>query len=250
MSKRGFTLIEVVIGSFLISILLLILIRITRVMFSGTQKGSESLNTLQAQSIFLTYLKHDLRTLIFSNTAGIPAPEIKNDMRGTLSFTFFKVESVDTLGRPLPVKVEYQKVDDGNTYQHQNGAQIPVFGISRKVGASANAKIFVKDLIATFSMDFLDRQNNILNDTTMKDLQKARLTLNSGVNELFEVVVSVYSPYLEKSERGPPTTWHSNYSIKPFSPMAVLRTYEGVELEPEDYEIISGTKGIALLDEW
>lgn len=248
-SPRGFTAVEGLLAVLLISGIFLTLFTVLRSAFSGTQRGSENLNILQEESIFLEYLKHDLRTLIFSQEAGIPPPEIINDGKGTTSFAFFKVETVDAQGRPLPVKVVYTREDSGRTFSHPDGSQVPVFGISRKAG-TANPKTFVKDLIATFALELLDKQDQLVESAGKEGLQKVRISLKTASNELFKVVASIYSPYLKGIATGPADCWYPNYLIRPFTPKAIIRTYEGVEIEPEEFEIIPGANGISLLEEW
>jgi len=237
-SCKGVTAIELLIAVSILSVLFTIVFLIFRSSFSAAEKGTENLNLLQAQSVFLAYLKHDLRTLIFDQAAGITPPELVSDEKGTSSFSFYKVENVDEKGRPLPIKVQYSRASGDK----------PAFSIQRQAG-SAN-KIFVKDMVATFSLEFLNKQNEVVSGSSITSLQKARIRLSGFGSDFFEVVVGVYSPYIQKDDAGPLDSWYANYLIKQFSPGSAIRNYQGVILEEEDYELIPGAHGIALLDAW
>ncbi|MBF0547971.1 MAG: hypothetical protein HQM08_26275 [Candidatus Riflebacteria bacterium] len=240
-------MLEVLVVAVIIVVLLLILYLTYRGVATGVQKGTELLATLQEESIFLAYLKHDLRTLIMGSDPGIPVPVVENDIVGTRRLTFYKVSNVDSTGRPLSVKVEYLRMESGKTETLADGRQVPLYSITRQVGLD-NSHPFMNQIVASFAIEFLDKADQLLGSADFLRASKTRLTLRTSGAELLNVIASIYSPYLANTIASTPEDcWLPNYKIREFIPgVTRIITYQGIEIEPSKIEIIPGATGVVL----
>ncbi|MBF0543755.1 MAG: hypothetical protein HQM08_04945 [Candidatus Riflebacteria bacterium] len=236
--KFGSTLIEILVVTLLFSIILGTLTFLLFRTFKGTKKGVDTLTILQEQSKLMSYVKHDLRTLIIGD---YPPPEVVNDTMGTVSFSFYKVLTVDVNGLPIPVKIVYSRENTGKTQQKKDGSTSPSFSILRNDGQ--NTERFMSDIIASFSIELLDRRNYLINVNPVVT-RKIRLSIETFSSDLFSTNLSLYSPFVSSVASGSEKAWLNNYRCRSYSPGAAVVTYSGVSIPSN--ELISIGAGIAL----
>ena len=132
--RRGTTLVEILVVVAIGALLLALLQRGLSHLFAGTRRGYETLSVMQEEGRFLSYLKHDLRTLVMGAIPDIPPPELVEDVAGTARLVFYKVEEADEFGRPLPVRVEYERSAHTRPYVTATGRTCPAWSLVRRVG--------------------------------------------------------------------------------------------------------------------
>ncbi|MBF0498920.1 MAG: type II secretion system protein [Candidatus Riflebacteria bacterium] len=227
MREKAFTMVEILVVVLIAGMLIATLMRILSTTFSESKKGFDTLTMVQENAKLIASLKQDMRTLIMAGPDDIPPPDLspfvlaQND--NTDSFEFFRVWNIHESGRPLAVKISYQR---DNT-----PAGMP-FGISRTTGSGGGAeppKQFVSKMLTRFRVELLNNTGGVINSqSNRKDVKKVRLTLESKGSELLATTISIYSPYiLPFGSLSPNELWVHNYLCADFQPGAAVRICEG-----------------------
>lgn len=237
--RRGMTMIETVVVCLLVAIIIGTLMQIMTRVFAGTRKGYDTLSMLQEETRMVTFLKHDLRTMIISDT--LPPPELLVDAAGLNSFAFHKVEVCDQYGMPVPVRIIYQREGGTRQTRHLDGSMRPVHSFVRTDGT--DRKVFMKDMISSLSITLLDSSGKpCVNTATAR---KAHLVIETSGSELLQFMVSIYSPYLVSNASSTDAVWLNNFRTRSYSPGAGITTYNGVVIPAADLTIMGGAIGLS-----
>ncbi|MGM0599404.1 MAG: PulJ/GspJ family protein [Candidatus Rifleibacteriota bacterium] len=231
---KGYTMVEILVVTLISAIAMATVLTLLSRTFSGAKKGNKTLLAIQEKSFLLAYLKHDLRTLIHGNS--IPTPMITNDSEGTALFSFFKVQTADEYGRPIPVQITYNRIDAG-TIEKPDGTMVPAYGIQRTDGTTT--KTFMKGQLTEFSLELLDKAAQPVNSSPEK-CRKITVNLATIESELLETTVSVYSPYLNTAIDHHKNAWLNNFRMTSYSPGAAVSTYNGATIPSSELVIING----------
>ncbi|NLI75557.1 MAG: hypothetical protein GX442_03840 [Candidatus Riflebacteria bacterium] len=219
-------MIEVIIVALIAAVILGTLMLLLSRTFFGSRKGFDTLSILQEESKLVAYLKHDFRTFIMGG--GIPGPVVTDDAAGTTGFEFFKVETADVFGRPIPVKIRYSREGSGKTARALDGTLKTVYSLRRSDGTTT--KTFMPDMVCLFRLGLLDRAGA---DSAATPLQtrKVRIEIESFASELLRTTANIYSPYVNKLASGPETAWLNNFQQQTYAPGMGIETYDGVVLD-------------------
>jgi len=239
--RTGTTMVEALMVCLLIGLVLGTLMTILSRVFEGTKKGYDTLSVLQEEAKLVAHLKHDLRTMIVPD--GLPPPEVNTDAAGVTGFAFHKVESCDRYGRPLPVRITYQREGGQRQVKHLDGTMRTVYSFTRTDGTER--KIFMENMVSSLSLRLLDVAGAPI--ATPAGARKALLAIDTPVSELLQVSVSIYSPYLLSDASSTEAVWLNNYRTRAYSPGAGITTYNGVVIPAADLTILG--EAIALTRE-
>lgn len=246
-SPAGTTLVEILFVGAILLVLLALLIRIVTSAYWGTKRGVETLSVLQEEARLLSWLKHDLRTIIHGTDAAIPRPVLTRSAQGDTTFIFHTVESVDALGRPITVKVTYASTGEA-VQPVKAGGPTRLFSVERRAGDEHSPpRTFLRRLATEFTIELLDAHQQPLAPDRFDLVRKIRVGIRTQASERLQVTVSIYSPYIVAYQGdSPPGIWLNNYEVRSFSPSGLVLTYDDVPLEPDEYDLIPGAQAIAL----
>jgi len=249
--RTGFSLVEILIVTGLSVLVIMYVSLILSRYFSGEKKGFESLSLLQEEGRFLSFLKHDLRTIIIAGDDQIPAPELLIDDKGktTTGFGFSKVDTADEFGRPVWVHVSYE-LEEGSQGR---------FTMYRTVGTKAARTRMLPNMISSFSVQLFGQNDSMpLPIGKFQNARKIRIALVNSGGELLQMNTDFYSPFLpEAHPKVPAAAWLSNFHYQPFdsktgnylySTSGKILEYNGTPIDNKA-EIIKNAEGIGLTGE-
>jgi hypothetical protein len=248
--RKGFSLVELMIVTtlsiFLITYVVLILSRY----FSGVTKGFTSLSIMQEEGKLLSYLKHDLRTIIIGGDDNIPPPQLITDKYGNITgFSFHKVNTADEFGRPVWVNV---------VYELEKGSK-NLFSISRTIGTNAKQIRMLRNMISNFSVQFFNQnETEPLIESNLNDAKKIRISLSTPGGELMQIRTDFYSPFLPTANASSSaSSWLSNFHYQSFdsdsgkykyTSSEKLLEYNGTPIDSKE-SLIKNAEGIGLSGE-
>lgn len=249
--RIGFSLVEILIVTALSAMMIMCVSLILSRYFSGEKKGFDNLSLLQEEGRFLSFLKHDLRTIIIGGDDHIPAPEILTDGTGktTTGFGFSKVDTADEFGRPVWVHVSYEL---------EEGSQ-GLFSMCRTVGTKAARTRMLPNMISSFTVQLLGQDDSTpLSVEQFQEAKKIRISLVTSGGELLRINADFYSPFLpETHPKAPAAAWLSNFHYQPFdsktgaylySASGKILEYNGTPIDSKE-NIIKDAEGIGLTGE-
>lgn len=248
--KRGFSLVEFIIVTSLSVFIIICVVLILSRYFSGEKKGFDNLSIMQEEGKFLSYFKHDLRTVIIGGDDCIPAPQLITDKSGnTTGFSFHKVDTADEFGRPVWVNVVYELKEESHGF----------FSMYRTVGVKGNRMKMLYNMIGSFSVQLFDQNDpNPLSETKFNEARKIRISLATLGGQLLQVKTDFYSPFLPTTHAGSPASaWLSNFRYQPFdsktgsylySASGKFLEYSGVPINNKE-DLIKNAEGIGLVGE-
>lgn len=240
------TLVELMLVAFLAVIILTIVWRVFSQMLRGSRQGFDTLTVLQEESVFLCWLKHDLRSLIVGTAQEIPGPVLADTATGTASIGFYSVRTADDAGRPLPVFVSYSLEASPRRRRLPDGREAPLYSVRRLAGSTSTHR-FMDHLVGSLRLTLLDRAAQPLPPARGREVRKVRVELETQGSELLAVTLSIYSPYLAgELASAPAEVWYPNYFVSPARQRVSSETFDEFPLETEDFEIIPGARGLAL----
>lgn len=249
--RRGFSLVEMMIVTAISSLLIIYVVLILSRYFSGEKKGYDSLSILQEEGKFLSYLKHDLRTIIFGGDDHIPPPQLIADSadKTVSGFSFYKVDTADEFGRPVWVNV---------VYELEEGSQ-GLYSMYRTVGTKAKQTKMLRNMIRSFSIQLFGQDDsNPLPEAKFQEARKIRIVLGTSGGQLLQVKTDFYSPFLPTTHMtSPASAWLSNFHYQPFdsktgsylySASGKFLEYSGVPIDIKE-DLIKNAEGIGLTGE-
>ncbi len=227
--RRAMTMIETLVVVMIASIVLGGLMMLFSRSFFGSRKGVDTLSVLQEQSKLVAWLKHDLRTMIMGNS--IAGPLITDDSTGTAKFEFYKVETADSFGRPIPVKITYRRTGGSTTAKTLAGVEKAAYTVERTDGTST--KIFMNAMISDFHLSLLDRAGNSALAQPLTT-RKVRVELEGFSSDLLRTTISIYSPYISREASQAAATWMPNFHQQSYAPGTGIVTYNGALIDSSD----------------
>ncbi len=230
--RRAATLVEMLIVVLLVAVVLGALLMVMSRVFAGTRKGYDTLSVLQEEARFVTFLKHDLRTMIIPD--GLPPPVVTDDAAGLTEFSFHKVDLCDQYGKPIPVRITYRREGGTRQVRHLDGTLKTVYTFLRTDGTTS--RTFMEDMVSSLSLRLLDAGGQPA--AAPAAARKARLAIGTCASELLQVTVSIYSPYLAPPASSPEAVWLPNHRMRGYAPGAGITTYGGVAIPAADLDIL------------
>lgn len=247
----GFSLVEMLIITLLSGLVIAYVSLILSKFFIGEKRGFDSLSLLQEEGKFLSYLKHDLRTIIIGGDDNIPPPAIQFDgaRANTCIFSFFKVDTADEFGRPVWVSVQYE-LEKGSQAQ---------FTMYRTAGTKGIRMRMLQNMITRFSVQLFDQNNpNPLPEARFNEAKKIKIFLGTLGGQRLQVTANFYSPFLPSANSSiPAPPWLSNYHYQVFDPKTgsyvysttgKILEYDGTPITSKE-DLIKGAEGIGLTGE-
>jgi len=238
-NSTGFTVVELLVAAFIIALLIGSITMALSHVFSSARKGNDTLTLFQNTSIFLTWLRFDLRTMVID-----PPPDVIDNGSNTQSFSFNRVVSIATLNNnsyiPVQKRITYRIRDKGIKKQNQSGVLLSVFSIERIVENEDPdiLKTFMPEGLTDFKVVILDNMAQPTMNTPENTRKVSiKLATNQG-SEIFETTLSIYSPFIRQSEKD--QAFLSTAKLNPWRPGATVTTFDGVQIPANQIGEVDG----------